>query len=388
MSGDMARIAYITSTYPDYEKCGTGIYAGYLTQALAQQGHEIHIITTAIPEIKNTFGKIQIHKIMKSWNPTDLPRFFQTMAQIQPDLVHINHPTSIAAAKSKVLVNLLPGLIKGTWQIPVVTTIHEFNNLSLLGRLKIMPMLLASEAITVTNEAYKKSLMEHIPEGLHHRINVIDIGALFAPNLQISSGSKEREKWGLKPTDKVIGFVGFITPPKGFHNLIESAGPLLKSHPEYKILALSSWNQSNPAYRQKILDLIDKHGITNQVIHTGYLDDQSLWEALSAVDLAAFPFDFPVEERSSATLRQVLYHGRPTIVWANNIDYQEHGLRHGKNIWLSPHKNSGELRKNIQFLMEDEPTRKLLAEGTTVFKDELGFDRISNEFSRLYTQLL
>jgi glycosyltransferase involved in cell wall biosynthesis len=382
------RIAYITSTFPDYKKCGIGIYAGYLTEALAGQGHDVHVVTSSIPEIHPTFGKVTVHKIMPNWNLFDLQKLIQLFYQIRPEIIHINHPTAIAAAKSKVLVNLLPEINRSLWKLPLVTTIHEFPGVSLLGKIKILPMMLSSDVVTVTNQRYKEKMLQFLPNNYARRIQVVDIGAILKPNLPDSNKQEQKQRWDLKPDDKVIGFVGFITPPKGFHNLITAMIPLLQADPKLKLLALSSWNLSKPAYRQKILDQIQAAGVSHQVIFTGFLEDDDLWAAMSAIDLCVFAFDYPVEDRSSGPLRQVLYKGLPTIVYAEDINYSEFGLKHGENIWFTPLKDVDALRRDIQYLLKSPELRNRISQGALTLKSELSFDAISNTFSRIYSELL
>jgi len=382
------RIAYISSTFPDYQKCGTGIYAGYLTEALAQQGHDVHVITSSIPEIRPTFGKVTVHKALSGWNMPDLPKLMRLFFQIKPDIIHINHPTAIASAKSKVLVNLLPEINRTTWKLPLITTIHEFPNVSLLGKLKIIPMLLSSDVVTVTNRHYKEKMLKYLPANYDRRIQVINLGSQFKQNLPARTKFEQKQRWDINPDDKVIGFVGFITPPKGFHNLITAVTPLLKKDPKLKVLALSSWNLTKPSYRQKIMDLIEKAGISHQVIFSGFLEDDDLWSALSAIDLCVFAFDFPVEERSSGPLRQVIFKGLPTVVYANDINYSEFGFKHKENIWFTPIGNTEALRNDIQNLLDHTEQLENLSQGALALRHELSFDAISNAFSRVYSDLL
>ncbi len=384
----MPRIAFLTSTFPEYKKCGTGIYAAYLTKALSEQGHEVHVVTSAIPEIKASFGRIEIHKVMQTWNPTDLPRLFQALALIKPDIIHINHPTSIAAQKSKILVNLIPEIMRNTTGIPVVTTLHEFNKVSLLGKAKLLPMALSSTAVTVTNDRYDFALKKILPNRFHNKIHIVNIGTMFNENLPIADPNAERQKWDLNPSDKIIGFLGFLTPPKGFHNLVDACIPLLKENPHYKVFAISSWNMSNPSYRQSILDKIEKNGLQSQFIFTGYLSDEEMWNALSAVDVCVFPFEYSVEDRSSGPLRQALFHGRPTIVYADSLDYTEFGFKHGENVWFTKLGDVKQLQADIIRLLENEPLRKTLSEGAKGLRKVFSFDTVSNDFSRLYSKLL
>jgi glycosyltransferase involved in cell wall biosynthesis len=384
----MPRIALISSTFPDYQKCGIGIYAGYLSKALAQQGHDVHVVTSAIPEIRPTFEKVTVHKIMESWNPTDVPRLMKLFHEIRPEIIHINHPTAIAGGKPKLLVNLLPEINKAIWKLPVMTTLHEFPNISLLGKIKDLPLILGSDIVTVTNKFYKKSVANFVGRSQAEKIHVVDIGIILDERFQPAERETQRQKYDLKPQDKVLGFVGFLTPPKGFHNLIDAAAPLLRADRHLKILALSSWNLSEPSYRQKVLDRIEDERISSQVIFTGFLEDRELWDSLSAIDLCVFPFDHPVEHRSSGPLRQVIFRGLPTVVYAEDINYDEFGFKHGENIWFTKLKNTEQLRHDILKLLDDATLRNRISNGTRTLRHEFSFDTVSNAMSRLYSQLL
>lgn len=384
----MARVLYITSTFPDYSKCGTGIYAGYLTRGLSQQGHEIHVLTTSHPDIKASLGKLTIHKTMSTWTFKDTPAFAKVMHMVNPQIVHINHPTALAAGKSQLFVNLIPSIIKSTWGTPIVTTLHEFLNNSTLGKLKVLPLVFGSNAVTVTNRRYKEDLSRFVPPGFSERIKVINIGSQFDESRPYGDPVQMRERWKIQSTDLVIGFVGFITPPKGFENLVASVIPLMREDPRIKVLALSSWNLSTPAYRHKIQSLIDESGFGERFIFSGYLKDEELWDSLSALDLVALPFNDPVEDRSSGPLRQVLFRGLPVLTFSKDQNYSEFGFEHGKNIWFSKHQDLRGLQTDIKMLLMDSSLRKRLSEGAIGLKSTLSFDHISNEFSRLYAQIL
>ena len=124
------------------------------------------------------------------------------------------------------------------------------------------------------------------------------------------------------------------------------------------------------------------------MIFTGFLEDDDLWHALSALDICVLPFEFPLEERSSGPLRQVIDRGLPTIVTARDKNYTEYGFKHGENIWLTPLGNVETLRIDIQKLLRDPALRKKLSQGAQDLRPVFGYDAVSNEMSRLYAKLL
>jgi glycosyltransferase involved in cell wall biosynthesis len=206
------RIAYISSTFPDFDGCGTGIYAGYLTQALSGLNHDIHVITSAREEIKNTHARVTMHKVMTDWGLSQAPRMIQTLMQIRPQIIHLNHPTVIAGAKSKFLVNLLPEICATMMKVPFVTTLHEFGQVSRLGKIKLQPLLWGSDAITVTNKYYKNLIEKSLPDSMSKKIEIVDVGTNFSDVIikkaNLPSKSELKEKWGFKNEDCVLGFFG------------------------------------------------------------------------------------------------------------------------------------------------------------------------------------
>src|SRR5205823_5462541 len=117
-------------------------------------------------------------------------------------------------------------------------------------------------------------------------------------------------------------------------------------------------------------------------------EDDDMWSALSAIDVCVLPFDYPVEDRSSGPLRQVLARGLPTIVFAESQTYSEFGFKHQENIWFSKYKDIPSLSSDMLTVIGDHHIQETLAKGALELKSEFDFDSVSNAMSRLYATLL
>ncbi len=394
------KIAYITSTFPKYTGCDIGNYAGFLTKALSELNHDVHVITSALPEIENTFGRVTMHKIMQNWGMLEAPRLMQTLMTLKPDIIHLNHPTAIDGANSKFLVNLIPEMAKAILRCPWVTTLHGFENASPLEKFKILPLLMGSDVVTVTNRFYKQQLKKFMPGADDSKVEIVDVGSHFSGTDDFSFGTKlkVRAHWGLRPDDKVLGFFGFITPPKGFHNLIEIFAKVCKDDPSMKLLALTSWNLTKPDYKHRLLSRIEELGIRDRVIFSGFLPDADLWRALSSIDLCVFPFEQPIEQKSSGVLRQALYKSLPVLTYALDVHYSEHGLNNTKNILLSEFGDEAQMIAKIKMFFTQQAlahdnedvidSAEILRQGALALRPRLSFEHVANEMSRIYSKVL
>src|ERR1700683_1647140 len=117
----MARIAFVTGTFPEHWDCPGAIYSQALASALTQQGHELHIITSAREDILPIYKKTHVHKIMSSWRPFEIYKIISLFKSINPEIMHILFPTQFSTGPTKLLLPLLPETNRLLWKIPCVT---------------------------------------------------------------------------------------------------------------------------------------------------------------------------------------------------------------------------------------------------------------------------
>jgi len=379
----MPRIAIVSSVFPDYPKGYISTYAGQLSHALTQQGHDIHIITSAIPDIVPTFKKVNVHKIVKSWSLMDLRNLTPLFQQIRPDIIHILHPTDLAKSPTSFFVQGLIETNKLLWKRPCLTTLFNYGELSWFEKIKLAPILVQSDEITVSQSAIKEEILrfwKHVGSKTH----VINIGAREEAIWE--SSPDQRTKWDVKNEDIVICFLEELSEDSGFQPFIEAVTPLLRKKENLKILVPTGWKQ--PTFRYKMIKKIERQNILNRFIFTGQLNKKALWSAKQASDLFVFLSQKPMSSNFSPRIIESLHSQCPILTWDKNLKYDEFGVQNGQNIWISPFGNIEVLRNDLELLMASPRLRKTLTTNCAAFRQTFSFDAISNEFSRCYSRLL
>jgi glycosyltransferase involved in cell wall biosynthesis len=99
-----------------------------------------------------------------------------------------------------------------------------------------------------------------------------------------------RKKYGFRESDTIIVSTGSFLPNKEIPRIVECLAPYLKEEPSYRLQLLYSpllldWDMSL-AERQKTIQVIQKHGLQNQVLLTfGFLTQKEISERIWISDI-------------------------------------------------------------------------------------------------------
>ena len=119
---------------------------------------------------------------------------------------------------------------------------------------------------------------------------------------------------------KYVLFVGRIVPQKSIKNIIESFFYLKKSHPGYKLFLIGDYNIS-VEYTLEIFRLIEKLGLSNDIVLTGKLDDIGLttfykyaslfiilseWETFCVPLIESMYYQVPIVARNGTAIPEIL----------------------------------------------------------------------------------
>ncbi len=164
-------------------------------------------------------------------------------------------------------------------------------------------------AVIATSEAEAVELEEIAPpEKIHFRRNGIDVAA-FA---DLPSGKELRERWGVADEEKLILFVGRLSPIKNLEQLIaafesvnvkgakvatacaagrEGSTPsnLSTFSPSHVPAKLVLVGPSEPEYEKILRRQVEQLGLGDQVVFAGPLYEDEQKAALSAADLFILP---------------------------------------------------------------------------------------------------
>ncbi|NQT81998.1 hypothetical protein HQ563_03185, partial [bacterium] len=139
-------------------KDGVGDYTRQLFLALKRVlgSENVSLITTAT-SLSVSQRREGVYGIVRKWDLRSTIGVGRLILKLRPNLLHIQYPgTGYGRAP---FINLLPPLVRAALPtIRIVSTLHEFGNLRLRAKLRLLPGILASHKIIIVDAGYERSL--------------------------------------------------------------------------------------------------------------------------------------------------------------------------------------------------------------------------------------
>ncbi len=292
------RLCMVSGSWPP-AVCGVAdamrIYSGLFTENGA---NSFNIITTkSYNKYKNENPNLNVYDIVKKWGFRDLYNILKTIRLACPDIIHIQYPTK--EYKKHILINFLPIILRMLGK-KIVITIHEYSfNLTFKGRIRLWPSILGAHCVLVSDPAYIVDIRKIFK---NKRIEVLPIASnIPASNLnQIQKA--EFKKVLIGNTDNVlIGFFGFVNRNKIILPLFDIIKVLnQKLGITAKLLIIGATDRDKDGFDLK--KEIEKSGIQERCIITGYVDDVKAADYLSIVDFGVLLYESGVSPRNATFL--------------------------------------------------------------------------------------
>ncbi|GAH84997.1 unnamed protein product, partial [marine sediment metagenome] len=100
---------------------GVADFGRLLGQAMAQQGWEVHVLTSARAIVRGDEGPVHCHPLMRSWRWRPLrATVCRLLGEVRPDVINIQYQT--AAFDMHPAINCLPLACR---DVPTVVTFHD-----------------------------------------------------------------------------------------------------------------------------------------------------------------------------------------------------------------------------------------------------------------------
>lgn len=335
------RVAMV-STY--FVRCGIFTYSRHLNEALAKLDCDVYGVRLPRFGIKNQ-------------------AILQTVVENVPvdkvDLIHVQHEYGLYQGLEQPFYSGLVSLGK-----PIVTTMHS------VGAWEVDKIVAeASTRIIVHNEFCFRRFAH--PE----KTGIIPHGAC---PLETPPPPKEECKRliGIDPRTPLVGYVGFITSPKGLEMLIEA---MIKV-PNAGLLIGGGWHvERETEYIFKLKEWTLKD-LPARCRWLGYIADRDLATVYGALDLVVYPSRFATE---SGALIMALSHGKAVI--ASNVAPFKEKEKVGALITFNDVKD---LTRKIKRLLSNEQLKVKLEEGAKKYAEDTSWSRIAQKHLTLYKQLL
>lgn len=315
------KIAFVTFEYPPFIMGGAGIYAKMMTYELAKLGHQVVVFTPNVLGciFKSNLYNLDIHyvsvnkklpfKALQFW--LRLPKEIKKSEEVgQFDIIHFNGlsywflKSRLSKAKCIVTVHhLFKDAIKN-------------NNLNFVSRMKDLSgennlflsflenkCFKSSDKLIAVSNFTKKQIIEsyHInPDKIEVVYNGIDLNLFSYTEKEIAKAKKQLN------LDKrpVILFVGRVDDPrKGLDFLLLSLKEVLNVV-DVTLLVVGKGNQI------EVRKFISSLGISNNVVFTGFIDENLLKIYYSLCDIYVCPSKL---EGFGLTLLEAMVAGKPIV---------------------------------------------------------------------------
>ena len=187
-------------------------------------------------------------------------------------------------------------------------------------------------------------------------------------NLQ-AAREKIREDLSYNPENKVIGIVGRLDPWKGQLELLQAFVNIQERFPEARLLIVGSETPGEEGYRQKLLDTISNHNVSNKVQMIGFQKNVPEW--MSAMDIFVMP---SYEEAFGIVLAEAMCVGLPVIsTEAGGVP----DILVSKDLgqMVEPRSSKAIEKGLIKYLQDDEYRQNTAKAGQSYARDAFDFEK-------------
>lgn len=303
-------ILILTNTFAPHVG-GVARSVGAFAEEYRKRGHQVLIVAPEFPGVqKNEVGVVRIPAI-QNFNASDFsvvlpihPPLTAKLDAFQPDIVHSQHPF---------LLGMTAVRIARHRRLPLVFTHHtlyEQYTHYVPGdspALKRFAIELATRYANLSDQVFVPS--ESIRDLLRQRgvttsVAVVPTGVRLEHFAQ-GNGPAFRRQMGIPEDAFVVGHLGRLAPEKNLEFLAKAVADFVSSYPQTHFLVIGTGPSESV-----IRHIFTSTGIEDRLHIAGILKQQSLSDALHAMDVFAFASR---SETQGMVLTEAMAAGRPVI---------------------------------------------------------------------------
>jgi len=394
------KILLVAPDYPPYNQGGGGVVYKTIAQKMAQRGHTVTIIAGYYgKELRKEFVEENGSKMELLWVPlmsilTDkhpkfksiLPPKLRTFRHLIAvdyndfDVIHLlafGHFLTdlinlLARPHKKILtIHGFPKYVEQKGDANYFTKLFYKLYMKTLGHhtlksteiITVVTKFVAEECIKKGIEAYKLKI---IPNG-------IDLDRYINVKYEMLD-----EKYNITKDDLLLLSIARIDWFKGFENAIESLHQLLKiTNKTIKYMIIGAIEDK--IYFSKLQELIEKKGIGNNVIFTGFINHSLKLQALSRADIFLVP---SLHESFGIVNLEAMAMGKPIV--ASNLEGIACILDHMETGFLVKPAHPNELTKAITTLLARPDLMDKLSRNVNTEVKKYDWNVIVDKYEEIY----
>jgi glycogen(starch) synthase len=368
------KIAFLSREYPPDSSWGglATLYQG-LAVALAERGHEIHVVCQAAGEPSEAIeGGVFVHRVGTS------SKRYSAAARINYSIHAWRKLTDVVRQRGIDVVEanqwgaegLLCGLKK---RAPLVLRLdvsasdllrartysgtgHRLS-LAVLSRLEDRAVSMADRVIAISQHTYDWAVRKR---GIDpQRVDLVYHGIDTATCRFVQS--ELREELGVPREAQMILFVGRLETRKGVQTLFQAIPDVLSAMPTARFVLVGQDTNTAPhrgSLQSYLIENASSQGFADSLVFVDFLTREQLVHVYSACDLFVLP---SLQEGFSISILEALACGKPVVATAAG-GTRDIGLRPPNGILVPPNDAHELAAAMLRLLSLGGADRKLVAE--------------------------
>ncbi len=304
------KIAVLAHSFPRFPGDTHGPFVKHLSEAIAQEGHEVHVLVPWDEKIGlDPQTPLHIHPfkyvIPKSWHLLGYSRTMQRDTGMKR-YAYLLAPLYFAFAE-RALLQLVRreniDLMHTHWILPngyVASRVSRRTGVPYVATLHGTDVFMAERNGLFTHLGKKAlegaswvsscsgDLRDRLLRlgGSEHadKVDLVSNGTQLVPRPQAKNIAATRQHWGFDSDDQILLGVGRLVDKKGFRYLLDAAPDLMKDHPKVR-LVIGGGGDLEDELKAQAAQL----GIAHRTTFTGDLAHHEVLALIAAADIFVMP---------------------------------------------------------------------------------------------------
>ena len=366
--------------YPE-KTGGAEIFSNMLAFSLAEEGHEVHVITQQTKGFvaEQTHKGLHIHRVKYPLffglevYPLGATWFFAQalviLKKVQPDIIHA-FQTSFCGSFGFFLSRLLRIKL-------MINDRGSFFTLPEWYRTKIAPLFLKRAQFVVVNSTAMKENMDKVLK-TKRQIDLIQNGVILK-NYSNHSSTEAKRLLDWDPEERAILFVGRLHEVKGPIYLVKAMKDVVDQGKEKlgKIPVLRMVGDGSQ--REEVEKLIRVNSLSEWIRLEGNIPKNMLPLYFNACDLVVIP---STSDSFPNVALEALASGKPVV--GSRVGGIPEIVEEGVNGLLAPPGDHQQLARHIITLLQDRELYKKMSVGNREKAPEFAWTKVTRDFQEMY----
>ena len=298
-----------------------------------------------------------------------------------PDLIHVQSTTFLYPR----MFDTFPLFLGKT---PLIVTAHDVPHYRQFHMLPFLRLMYSrADSIIVLSKHVARELEHYHGSRIASKVRIMNHGIdieRFNPNVP---AAPFHEWLGLTPSSFTLMFFGFLNPSKGIELALHAFQRFLAKREatrDSRLILSGSPRDNDPSYANQLRSLVNRLGISEHVVMTGYVPSHLVPSALTSADALVFPY---LGVSQSGPVHRSLASGRPVIV--SDLEGFREVVTDGENGLIVKINDVSSIADAIERLFVNKRLRKQIGESARRYAEEhLDWNQVSRETVGVYEYVL